>query len=113
MNGRTREWRQALFVGALVAGDVIAIFACFVTAYWLRYRAPGIGEPGAGPGISVYAQAVLLVSGTWLAIFAYFGLYELRRGWRISDLLFTCGAAVSLGMVFFLALSYLLQWFFV
>ena len=113
MNGRTREWRQAVFVGALVAGDVIAIFGCFVTAYWLRYRAPGIGELGAGPGIAVYAQAVLLVSGTWLAIFAYFGLYELRRGWRISDLLFTCAAAVGLGMVFFLALSYLLQWFFV
>jgi lipopolysaccharide/colanic/teichoic acid biosynthesis glycosyltransferase len=108
----TRESRQLLFVGALVAGDVLGIFACFATAYWLRYHAPGIGEVGAGPGILSYAQAVLLVSGIWAAIFAYFGLYELRRGWRISDLLFTAVAAVSLGMVFFLALSYLLKWFF-
>ena len=112
MNDRAREWRQAAFVGALVIGDVVGIFACFVTAYWLRYRAPGIGEIGAGPGILAYAQAVLLVSGTWVAIFAYFGLYELRRGWRISDLLFTGFAAVTLGMIFFLALSYLLKWFF-
>ncbi len=112
MNDRAREWRQALFVGALVLGDVVDIFACFVTAYWLRYRAPGIGEIGAGPGILAYAQAVLLVSGMWLAIFAYFGLYELRRGWRISDLLFTGLTAVSLGMIFFVALSYLLKWFF-
>ncbi|MBI1816438.1 MAG: sugar transferase [Deltaproteobacteria bacterium] len=112
MNGRTREWRQTLFVGALVAGDVLSIFICFATAYWLRYRAPGIGDIGAGPGLLAYAQAVLLVSGTWVAIFAYFGLYELRRGWRVSDLLFTGFAAVTLGMVFFLALSYLLKWFF-
>ncbi|HVN87096.1 MAG TPA: sugar transferase [Candidatus Binatia bacterium] len=113
MNGRVRDWRQTLFVGALVIGDVVGIFLCFVTAYWLRYHAPGIGQVAAEPGMLAYAQAVSLVSGIWLAIFGYFGLYELRRGWRISDLLFTCAAAVSLGMVFFLALSYLLQWFFV
>jgi lipopolysaccharide/colanic/teichoic acid biosynthesis glycosyltransferase len=106
------EWRQAIFVGALVLGDILGIFVCFVTAYWLRYRAPAIGALGTGPGILAYAQAVLLVSGTWIAIFAYFGLYELRRGWRISDLLFSACAAVGLGMVFFLALSYLLKWFF-
>jgi lipopolysaccharide/colanic/teichoic acid biosynthesis glycosyltransferase len=113
MKTRTRERRHTLFVGALLVGDIVAIFACFVTAYWLRYQAPRIGDVGAAPGILKYAQVVLLVSGTWLAIFAHFGLYELRRGWRISDLLFTSCAAVSLGMVFFLALSYLLQWLFV
>ena len=71
-----RGWRQARFAGALVVGDAVGIFLCFATAYWLRYHAPGIGEIGAGPGLLAYAQAVLLVTGTWVAIFAYFGLYE-------------------------------------
>jgi lipopolysaccharide/colanic/teichoic acid biosynthesis glycosyltransferase len=102
----SKRWRRELCITALVLFDGAAVFGSFALAYWLRFRSPAF-EPASDPGFTLYAQAAAVVALAWVAIFTRFDLYRTRQTWRGLDLLFAAAAAVSLGMTFFLALSYL------
>lgn len=92
----------------LVVADVILIVISFMAAYFLRYRVPGIH----GPGFFIYQKSILIVIPLWIGVSAYFGLYRVRRAWRLSEVIFNSVLAVSVGMVLYLTVSYLVKEFF-
>ncbi len=104
-----KRWRGEIFRAVLVFADLAALSGSFVGAYWLRYRAPGIGAIGTGPGFAHYWGALLIACFIWVWVLSYFGLYQLRRGWRLSDLALTSVSAVSVAFAAFLAISYMLH----
>jgi len=89
----------------LIIADVILIVISFMTAYFLRYRLLGI----PGPGFLVYHNSILIVTILWIGIFAYLGLYKVRRAWRHSEAVFNTTLAVTLGMALYIAVSYMLK----
>jgi lipopolysaccharide/colanic/teichoic acid biosynthesis glycosyltransferase len=105
MSAFWKRWRRELAVGALVAADGAAVLAVFMLAYWLRYT-EALGEPHR-PGFAPYLEAAVLMMALWIVLFARFDLYRTRRTWRLVDLVFAAGGAVSIGMCAFLSLSYL------
>jgi len=103
-----KEHRDFPFQLSLVLVDIVLIIISFMIAYYLRYRVPGI----PGPGFLAYQKSILIVIPLWIGIFIYFGLYRIRRSWRNSEVVFNSALAVSVGMVLYLAVSYMLKEFF-
>jgi exopolysaccharide biosynthesis polyprenyl glycosylphosphotransferase len=92
----------------LVISDVALIIISFMAAYYLRHKVPGI----PGPGFLAYHNSIPIVTILWIGIFAYFGLYKVRRAWRHSEVVFNTTLAITLGMALYLAVSYMLKEFF-
>ena len=88
--------------------DVILIIVSFMAAYFLRYRVPGI----PGPGFQAYYKSIVIVIAVWIVFFAYFGLYGTRRAWRHSEVVFNVTLSVTLGMIVYLSVAYMLKEFF-
>jgi len=108
MKSFLREQKDLPFQLFLVISDVFLIILSFMAAYFLRYRLPGI----PGPDFLAYQNSILIVTILWIGIFAYFGLYKVRRTWRHSEVVFNIALAVTLGMALYLAVSYMFKEFF-
>ena len=100
-----RENRDFVFQLILAILDVFLVIMSFIAAYYLRYRGPAI----RGPGFSAYEKSVLVFIPLWVPIFIYFGLYRIRKAWRYSEVIFNTALAVTLGMVIYLAVYYMLM----
>jgi exopolysaccharide biosynthesis polyprenyl glycosylphosphotransferase len=108
MKSFIKEYKDLPVQLCLIFCDVLLIVLSFVAAYFFRHRIPGI----PGPGFYAYYKSILIVVILWTAIFAYFGLYRIRCAWRYSEVVFNSTLAVTVGMVLYLAISYMLKEFF-
>ncbi|MEO0225871.1 MAG: sugar transferase [candidate division WOR-3 bacterium] len=100
--------RRFLFILFMIVCDALLIMSAFFLAYTIRYF---YSPPGIVP-LENYLRFVAILIPGWIGIVAYFGLYQIRRGWRYSELFFSTVLAVSLGIVVFLFMSYILKQFF-
>ncbi len=99
--------RRFLFILFMMIVDVGLLILSFLSAYGLRYVFDQNGAP-----VASYINLLIVFIPCWIIVFAVFGLYRIRRGWRFSELLFNTTFAVTIGMVVFLFFSYLFKQFF-
>jgi exopolysaccharide biosynthesis polyprenyl glycosylphosphotransferase len=73
---RRRALNLALALSG-VAGDVLALNAGLVLAYWLRFRSGWLAVPKGEPQtLAAYYGALVAVTLVWLVVFAWLGLYR-------------------------------------
>jgi len=101
--------RKVFFITGLVISDTVLLCLSFFIANALRFK---ISLGGPAEGFQTFRiQTLLLLIPSCLIIFHYFDLYRLRRGWRFFELFLSIIAAVTIGTVFFLTASYLIESF--
>src|SRR5205823_2184428 len=96
---------RALYVVALVVSDLIMLRLAFVLAYRLRLLGDiRPGQPSDPP--STYDDLALLCAVVIMIVFAVRRLYIPRRGFGRVDLLYQVGAAVGLGWLVALSVTF-------
>src|SRR5438876_9976138 len=102
---RSLSGLRALYVVALIVSDFIMLRLAFVLAY--RMRLVGDTRPGtpSDPPSNYYDRALLFVL-VIMVIFAVRRLYIPRRGFGRVDLLYQVGAAVGLGWLAALSVTF-------
>src|SRR5919109_4059324 len=96
---------RGLYVLALVCGDFVTLRLAFVLAYRLRL----LGEPGGSTPIdppSTYDNLALLCVLVIMLLFALRRLYIPSRGVGRVDLLYQVGAAVAIGWLAALSVTF-------
>jgi len=105
-----RRWRplRIVHVVALIASDLLMLYAAYRAAYLGRYRLDTRGGIEI-PSPEAYAESVLVMAACLIAVFAFFRLYIPRRGQSRIDLLYSLFVAISAGFVVGLAAVTLLH----
>ena len=102
---RTLSGLRGLYVLALVVSDFIMLRLAFVLAYRLRLLGDvRPGQPGDPP--TTYDDLALLCAVVIMLVFAIRRLYIPRRGFGRVDLLYQVGAAVGLGWLLALSVTF-------
>ena len=102
---RTLSGLRGLYVLALVISDFIMLRLAFVLAYRLRLLGDvRPGQPGDPP--TTYDDLALLCAVVIMLVFAIRRLYIPRRGFGRVDLLYQVGAAVGLGWLLALSVTF-------
>jgi len=105
------QHRRGLFVASLIAADASVIIASFFVAEYLRFHLLAVDGPVWHEQHRAMLQPAFLAVVAFLPALHAVGLYAIRRGWGRLDLLFSTLVAVGLGVMGFLAMSYLLKEF--
>ncbi len=96
---------RKLFALISVVTDLFIINLAFIVSYWVRFSffpAP-LGVPPFRP----YLNALVVVSGVYLAVFKKFGFYSPRRGnLSIADEFYSTFVASSLGIIILVAVTF-------
>jgi exopolysaccharide biosynthesis polyprenyl glycosylphosphotransferase len=75
-----RVWQWRLFVICLILIDTLAVGLAFRIAYFLRFEiSANIFQLDANPSPSFYQTLAFFLIPSWLALFAFFGLYDRRN----------------------------------
>lgn len=108
---RRRTLAHVLAVAALV-GDLLALLAAMVLAYWLRFRSGLIpvtkGEPLT---LDAYLRAMLAVMVVWVLVFAWLDMYRPQRWQRALDEGYRVQIGAGAVLVVIMALSFLYRSF--
>src|SRR6202165_2708153 len=97
--------RRGFYVLALIASDLIMLRLAFVLAYRMRLLGDTRpGQPSDPP--STYDDLALLCVLVIMLVFAVRRLYIPRRGFGRVDLLYQVGAAVGLGWLAALSVTF-------
>src|SRR5207237_2550353 len=96
---------QALYVIALIASDLVMLRLAFVLAYHLRLLADTRPDKPMEPP-STYDDLALICVLVIVVVFAVRRLYIPRRGFGRVDLLYQVGAAVGLGWLAALSVTF-------
>lgn len=95
-----------------VVGDLFAVNAAMVFAYWLRFRSGWIpvtkGEPLTR---DAYFGAMVAVSMVWLVVFAWLDMYRASRWRRVLDEGYRVLIASAIVLVIVMAMSFLYRSF--
>jgi exopolysaccharide biosynthesis polyprenyl glycosylphosphotransferase len=75
----TSTFAPALFVGAWVLADALAIAAGFLATYWLRFRSGWLPTPLGIPSWEHYLVSLVVVVPVALAVARSLGLYRRKR----------------------------------
>ncbi len=106
------RYRRGLFVTGLLLSDAAVIVLALYAADYVRFHLlPAGGQPLPHLPHDLILPPALLAVLAILPVLWVVGLYEMRRGWGGLDLLFSTAVASALGVMGFLALSYLLKIF--
>src|SRR5437899_10809652 len=102
---RSLSGLRALYVVALIVSDFIMLRLAFVLAYRLRLLGDARpGQPSDPP--TTYDDLAVLCALVIMLIFAVRSLYIPRRGFGRVDLLYQVGAAVGLGWLAALSVTF-------
>lgn len=102
-----KRWVQVGIVGSRVIVDVVTIVMAFFLAYRLRARIDFFST-FIEPSRTTYGVMLAVVIAGLLGSFMFNGLYTLRRGVSKIDEFYRVISAVSLGLVFSIAVNSLL-----
>src|SRR5215831_4679647 len=102
---RSLSGLRGLYVLALVVSDFIMLRLAFVLAYRLRLLGEPRGDSPADPPTS-YDDLALMCVIVIMLVFALRRLYIPRRGFGRVDLLYQVGAAVGLGWLLALSVTF-------
>ncbi len=107
MAGKVRRWRglRALYVVALLVSDLIMLRLAFVLAYHLRVLTDTRPDQPPDPP-STYDDLALLCVLVIVVVFAIRRLYIPRRGFGRVDLLYQVAAAVAIGWLAALSVTF-------
>src|SRR5262252_6232122 len=97
---------RALYVVALVVSDLVMLRLAFVLAYHLRFLSDTRPDQPADPP-STYDDLALLCVLVIMVVFAVRRLYIPRRGFGRVDLLYQVAAAVGIGWLGALSVTFL------
>src|SRR6188472_3893931 len=102
---RTLSGLRGVYVLALIVSDLIMLRLAFVLAYRLRLLGDvRPGQPSDPP--TTYDDLALLCAVLIMLVFAIRRLYIPRRGFGRVDLLYQVGAAVALGWLVALSVTF-------
>lgn len=97
MNRRT----ELLF---LIAMDAVALAWANLLWYWARFEWGWFSEPVFTPDVTIVGGMIFVLTGFWLLVFVFFGLYRERYAASRFDELVTIGKVATIGilLLFFL-----------
>ena len=108
---RRRTLDHVLALTAM-AGDLLALLAAMVLAYWLRFRSGLIpvtkGEPLS---LDAYVRAMLAVMAVWVLVFAWLDMYRPQRWQKALDEAYRVQIGAGAVLVAVMALSFLYRSF--
>lgn len=96
---------ERLFVPLLIASDVAMVGLAVVVAYYLRFKGDVLPEPLAQPGWQNYTWLVVSLCAVFLVVFAFQGLYRIRRNVSRIDELYRVFAGTSIAVALSTAVS--------
>jgi exopolysaccharide biosynthesis polyprenyl glycosylphosphotransferase len=102
---RSLSGLRALYVIALIVSDLVMLRLAFVFAYHFRALSDSRPDQPAEPP-STYDDLALLCALVIMVVFAIRRLYIPRRGFGRVDLLYQVGAAVSIGWLAALSVTF-------
>ncbi|MBN1825114.1 MAG: undecaprenyl-phosphate glucose phosphotransferase [Candidatus Eisenbacteria bacterium] len=73
------------FAFLAVLSDCAATVIGLAFAFWLRFHSGLFGAPKGVPSFDAYLSGFLFTAFGWVAIFAFLGLYRIRRGLTASE----------------------------
>jgi len=106
---KTKSSLLVIFI--LIAGDVLAINCAFIFVYWLRFYSGLLRVTWAPPDIKAYINVFIFVSLFLLFVLRSYGLYATRKRLSRLDEYFYTTKAVTLTMIFLMAMTFLYREF--
>ncbi len=96
------------FAFLAAVADWLAVAIALSAAYWIRFDSGWLAAPKGTPPIAVYLPGFLFAASGWVVLFAFFGLYDPRRGlaWPEETLVVLKGAALGALLVMSSAFLY-------
>lgn len=101
----SRKRRPFPFLEVLVVGDLLAVLASFVLAYWIRLSSGWFGPPQPLRGVHLIIAALLAL--LWLALFRMNRLYHEAKLRTVLDQILEILKSVSLGALLLLLIAFL------
>jgi len=92
-------------------GDVLALFASFLSAYWIRFSEVLIPAHRGIPPFEEYLKALPIGVAVYLWVFRSYGLYQVGRHVRRVEEIFTVLKGISLGSLLLMALTFFYRGF--
>jgi exopolysaccharide biosynthesis polyprenyl glycosylphosphotransferase len=103
-----RRQQRLLIKGALMLVDAVVLFAAFELVYFFRFKIFGFLYVPEDSPLDFYSKLVFFLIPTWIIVFAFFRLYDLRvlhggtAEYRRITQACTLAIIVLLGLSFFL-----------
>ncbi len=101
--------KKAPFVLAVLSiiTDWLAVLVAVSAAFWIRFVSGFLASPQGIPEYQSYLPGMMWVAAGWVVIFAFLGLYELRKGLNWSDEALLILKGTLLGALFTMAAGFL------
>ncbi len=84
-----------------------ALLAALFLSFWLRFQSGLIAVPLGIPPFRTYVIGLLIASVGWVALFAFMGLYDTRRGLTRADEILLVLKGTVLGTLFTMSAGFL------
>lgn len=98
---------QHIVGGTFRIVDACVIGSVWLASYYLRFFVPLVPVTKGLPGFSKYAALLPVVMALWILVFSSMGVYRSKRMLRRTDEAYLILRAHFVGMLFFIALTYM------
>ncbi len=87
--------------------DWLSVVLAVSAAYWIRFGSGFVPAPQGIPDFRLYLPAILTVASGWVMVFAFLGLYEMRKGLTRNDEALLLLKGALFGALFTMAAGFL------
>ncbi len=109
MRGRARDTFDAMCSAIAVAADLVAVFAGFLLAVWIRFDSGWIAVPRGHPPRAMYVYAAGVVALLYTLLFQALGLYRRPQDGHFTDKIPRLVRASAIGTLLALALAFVIR----